>query len=58
MPVTVVTGAVAPMQPSMIAGQVAERLPQARSLQLDHLDHFGPMVEPATVAAIVADAVA
>jgi pimeloyl-ACP methyl ester carboxylesterase len=58
VPVTVVTGAVAPMQPSMIAGQVAERLPQARYLQLDHLDHFGPMVEPATVAAIVADAVA
>jgi pimeloyl-ACP methyl ester carboxylesterase len=58
VPVTVVSGAVAPMQPSMIAAQVAERLPNARYLQFDHLDHFGPMVEPATVAAIVADAVA
>jgi pimeloyl-ACP methyl ester carboxylesterase len=42
----------------MIAAQVAKRLPNARYLQLDHLDHFGPMVEPATVAAIVSDAVA
>lgn len=53
-PVTVISGAVAAMQPSMIAEQVAQRLPNATYLQFDHLDHFGPMVAPAVVAEVVA----
>lgn len=53
--VLVVAGRVEPMQPSMIAAGVAERLPNARYLQLDDLDHFGPMVQPQTVADIIAE---
>lgn len=52
--VTVVSGAVMAMQPSMIAAQVAERLPNARYVQLDDLDHFGPMVAPGVIADLVA----
>ncbi len=50
-------GVVQEMQPSSIAAQVAEQLPNGRYLQLDHLDHFGPMTHPAEVAALVADTV-
>jgi pimeloyl-ACP methyl ester carboxylesterase len=52
--VLVIAGVVEPMQPSMIAEQVADRLPNARSLQRDDLDHFGPMTHPAEIAALVA----
>lgn len=55
-PVLVVAGVVQEMQPSAIAAQVAERLPNGRYLQLDHLDHFGPMTHPAEVAELVLDA--
>ena len=51
--VLVVGGVVQPMQPSMIAAGVAERLPNGRFLQRDDLDHFGPMTHPADVAAII-----
>jgi len=33
---------------------VAERLPNGHYLQLDQLDHFGPMVRPLLVADVVA----
>ncbi|MGB8860577.1 MAG: alpha/beta hydrolase [Ilumatobacteraceae bacterium] len=56
--VVVISGVVEPMQPSMIARQVADRLPNASYLQRDDLDHFGPMTHPAEIAAIVAAAVA
>ena len=56
--VLVIAGQVQPMQPSMIAEQVAERLPNARYLQLDSMNHFGPMAEPAQIAAIIAAALA
>jgi pimeloyl-ACP methyl ester carboxylesterase len=52
--VLVIAGAVEAMQPSMIAEQVADRLPNGRYLQRDDLDHFGPMTHPADVAALVA----
>ena len=56
--VLVIAGVVEPMQPSMIAGQVAARLPNSRYLQRDDLDHFGPMTHPAEIAAILADELA
>ncbi len=57
VPVLVVAGAVQEMQPSAIAARVADQLPNGRYVQLDHLDHFGPMTHPAEVAELVADTV-
>jgi len=54
-PVLVVAGKVQEFQPSHIAGQVAERLPNATYLELPSLDHFAPMTHPAEMADIVAD---
>jgi pimeloyl-ACP methyl ester carboxylesterase len=54
-PVLVLCGAPAEMQPSMIARQVADRLPNSRYLERSDLDHFGPMVRPDVVADLVAD---
>jgi pimeloyl-ACP methyl ester carboxylesterase len=56
VPTVVVAGRVQPMQPGSIAAAVAERLPHGRYLEVDTLDHFGPMTHPAEVAAIVRDA--
>ncbi len=56
--VLVVAGRVEPMQPSMIAAGVAERLPHARYVQFDQLDHFGPMVRPLLVADLIAEELA
>lgn len=56
-PVIVVAGAGAEMSPAAFAGPIAERLPRSTYLQLDHLDHFGPMTHPDEVAELVADAV-
>ncbi len=52
--VLVVSGRVEEMQPSRIASLVAERLPRGRYLQLDALDHFGPMARPLLVADVIA----
>jgi hypothetical protein len=52
--VLVVSGRVEEFQPSTIARQVADRLPNGRYLQLDQLDHFGPMVRPLLVADVIA----
>lgn len=52
----VVAGRVDEMQPSAIAASVAERLPNGRYLQLDVLDHFGPMVRPLLVADVISEA--
>jgi pimeloyl-ACP methyl ester carboxylesterase len=54
-PVLVVAGKVEEFQPSRIAGQVAERLPNATYLELPTLDHFAPMTHPAEIAEIIAD---
>jgi pimeloyl-ACP methyl ester carboxylesterase len=54
--VLVLCGAPQPMQPSTIAAGVAERLPNGRYLQLDELDHFGPMVRPLLVADLIEQA--
>jgi len=54
--VLVVAGRVGEMQPSAIAEDVAARLPHGRYLQVDELDHFGPMVRPLLLADIVGQA--
>jgi pimeloyl-ACP methyl ester carboxylesterase len=51
----VVAGQVQDMQPSKIAAGVADRLPNGTYLQLDVLDHFGPMVRPLLVADVIAE---
>lgn len=56
-PTVVVAGQIQPMQPSSIAARVCERLPNGRYVQMDELDHFGPMTHPAEIADLVADAI-
>ena len=53
--VLVLSGRVEEMQPSRVAAGVADRLPNGRYLQLDELDHFGPMTHPHLVADIIAE---
>jgi pimeloyl-ACP methyl ester carboxylesterase len=55
-PTVVVAGQIQQLQPSSIAARVCERLPNGRYVQLDELDHFGPMTHPAEIADLVADA--
>jgi pimeloyl-ACP methyl ester carboxylesterase len=43
------------LSPSMSAEETAQRLPRGRYHCFDHLDHFGPLEDPAAVAAVVAD---
>ncbi len=54
-PVLVVAGKVQEYQPSAIAAQVAERLPNATYLELPSFDHFAPMTHPAEMADVIAD---
>lgn len=54
-PVLVISGAPAPMQPSSTAIDIAARLPAGTYLERPDLDHFGPMVRPDAVAALIAD---
>lgn len=58
LPVMVIAGQLAEMQPAMFAAQIAERLPNAISVQRDDLDHFGPMTHPETVASLISGFVA
>ena len=53
-PVTVVTGRPEPMRPSERGAGLADALPNGRYVQLDDLDHFGPMVDPQRIAEIIA----
>jgi pimeloyl-ACP methyl ester carboxylesterase len=55
LPVMVVAGRLAELQPSMMAAQIVERLPNATYVQRDDLDHFGPMTHPDVVAQLVSD---
>jgi pimeloyl-ACP methyl ester carboxylesterase len=54
--VVVIAGVVEEQGPSAVAGSVAERLPHATYIELPDSDHFGPFVQPARFARIVADA--
>ena len=55
--VVVLCGRPEPGSVAQFSHDVAERLPNATYVQLDELDHFGPMTNPELVAEIVADAV-
>ncbi len=56
VPVWVLCGAPQPMQPSANTAALADRIPGARYIQLDHLGHFGPMQAPMEIAALVGEA--
>jgi pimeloyl-ACP methyl ester carboxylesterase len=56
--VLVIAGHTQVMQPSAVSAAIAERLPNGRYLQLDHLDHFGPMSHPDEIAGLVLGALA
>jgi pimeloyl-ACP methyl ester carboxylesterase len=57
VPVLVLCGRPDPGAVAQFSHDVAERLPKATYLQLDDLDHFGPMTDPDRIAEIIADAV-
>ncbi len=52
-PVTVVRGAITDAGPASVAAAVAERLPAGRLEVHDELGHFGPLEDPAAMAASV-----
>jgi pimeloyl-ACP methyl ester carboxylesterase len=54
-PTLVVAGAVSALQPSAVAGGVAERLANADYLELPQFDHFAPMTHPREIADLIAD---
>lgn len=58
VPVWLLCGRPQDGQPSAGAASLAERIPGARYIQLDHLGHFGPMQSPGEIAALIADAAA
>jgi pimeloyl-ACP methyl ester carboxylesterase len=55
-PVLVVSGLPSEDSPSRLSQFVAERIPNGTHLQLDELDHFGPMTHPEQVADLIAAA--
>ena len=55
--VVVVTGIVEDTGPSAIARQIADRLPNSIYVEIPTLDHFGPFVDPARMATLIAEAV-
>ena len=54
-PVLVLAGTPDENPPGLLAPMVADALPHGRFAALDQLTHFGPMQDPATVAALVID---
>lgn len=54
-PTLVIAGSVSPMQPSAVAGAIAERLPHAAYLELPQFDHFAPMTHPREMAELIAE---
>ena len=53
LPVWVLCGLPEPIQPSSRTAALAEQIPGARYIELDHLGHFGPMQAPGELAAII-----
>ncbi len=53
----VATGIVEDSGPSAIARQIADRLPNSIYVEIPTLDHFGPFVDPARMATLIAEAV-
>lgn len=54
LPVWVLCGLPQPMQPSSRTAALAEQIPGAKYIELDHLGHFGPMQSPSDIAEIIA----
>ena len=54
LPVWVLCGLPQPLQPSSRTAALAEQIPGARYIELDHLGHFGPMQAPTEIAEIIA----
>jgi pimeloyl-ACP methyl ester carboxylesterase len=52
----VVCGEPGPDTPARHARAIADRLPNSAYLELDELDHFGPMTHPELIAGVVAAA--
>lgn len=57
-PVAVLCGSPAADALAVAAAEAARHLPRGGLRQFDHLDHFGPMVAPAEVGAVMAAALA
>lgn len=57
-PVWVMSGAVAPFQPSSFAHLVAERIPGSTYVRWDEMGHFGPLEHPVAIADHVANVIA
>jgi pimeloyl-ACP methyl ester carboxylesterase len=55
VPVWVVCGEPEIDTPSMISRRIAERLPAGRYLELDDVDHFGPMTHPERIVELFVD---
>ena len=55
VPTLVISGQVEETQPSSGTAAVAERLAAGTYLELDQLNHFGPMTHPDLIAELVAD---
>jgi pimeloyl-ACP methyl ester carboxylesterase len=58
IPVLVVCGAVDDQSPAAHSASVADRLPDGSYLQIDELDHFGPMTHPDVMADLIRAAAA
>lgn len=54
-PVLVVAGRPIPGTPGSLSATIAERLPNGRYVQMDDLDHFGPMTHPRRIADLVTE---
>ena len=53
-PCTVIAGRVEAAEPSSFTRAIAERLPHAEYVQLDHQTHFGPFSHPDEIADLIA----
>ena len=57
-PVWVLSGAIAPFQPSTFAITVAERIPASTYVRWDEVGHFGPLEKPELISQYVATVIA
>ena len=57
-PVWVLSGAIAPFQPSTFAITVAEKIPASTYVRWDEIGHFGPLEKPELISQYVATVIA
>jgi pimeloyl-ACP methyl ester carboxylesterase len=55
--VWVLSGAIAPFQPSTFAITVAERIPASTYVRWDEVGHFGPLEKPELISQYVSSVV-